>query len=243
MDGIASRSVLLLVAHLSYLNNSVEFQDARSLDSFKWYKGLYAYSRPGEEDLEERELGPDGDLVASMISTAVIPRLCKVVEGGAFDVYSHIHVRRMIDLAEEVEASLDPANPKFEVRKPVIGYGICYSIRGTQTLLRSASSVFQSAVAESEGLLAPHKDARHRPAGFDPEAITARRRFLARRVKLLRNLLRWRKYAGDRFGLGLLVGRLVEASILEMAKGGWEVGGEEVARKVSESSFTKRCVS
>ena len=79
------------------------------MDSFKWYKGLYSYSRPssiGEED-GEAELGPDGDLVAAMISTAVIPRICKILEGGALDPYSERHIKRMVDLAEEVEASVE----------------------------------------------------------------------------------------------------------------------------------------
>ena len=92
------------------------FQDQRNLHDFKWYKGLYEYCRPGEGAVEDRELGPDGDLVASMVSTAVIPMICKVIEGGALDVYSQKHILRMVDLAEEIEASLDPGNIKFQVR-------------------------------------------------------------------------------------------------------------------------------
>ncbi|KAF6746074.1 hypothetical protein DFP72DRAFT_1152905 [Ephemerocybe angulata] len=72
-------------------------EDARSLDSFKWYKDLYEYLRPATDgsadDEEERELGPDGDLVASMTSTTLIPRVCKVIEGEALDVYSESHFR------------------------------------------------------------------------------------------------------------------------------------------------------
>ena len=92
------------------------FQDQRNLHDFKWYKGLYEYCRPGEGAVEDRELGPDGDLVASMISTAVIPMICKVIEGGALDAYSQKHIVRMVDLAEEIEASLDPGNIKFQVQ-------------------------------------------------------------------------------------------------------------------------------
>lgn len=65
--------------------------------------------------LEERELGPDGDLVTSMVSTAVIPLICKLVDGGALDVYSSRHIRRMVDLAEEVEASVEQGGGKFQV--------------------------------------------------------------------------------------------------------------------------------
>ncbi len=80
------------------------------MDSFAWYKGLYEYSRPDGE-----ELGSDGDLVSSMITTAIIPRICKILEGGALDVYSEKHVKRMVDFTEEVEASVEPNNVKIQV--------------------------------------------------------------------------------------------------------------------------------
>jgi len=64
---------------------------------------LYEYCRPDGEDA----VGPEGDLVSSMISTAVIPRLAKVIQGGSMDAYSLRHIRRVIDLAEEVQASVD----------------------------------------------------------------------------------------------------------------------------------------
>ena len=53
--------------------------------------------------------------MASMISSAIIPRLCKLVEGGALDVYSARHIRRMVHLAEEVEASVEDGNAKLQV--------------------------------------------------------------------------------------------------------------------------------
>lgn len=51
-----------------------------------------------------------------MISTTVIPRIVAVLASGAFDVYSGRHVRRVVDLAEEVEASVDEGNAKLQVR-------------------------------------------------------------------------------------------------------------------------------
>ena len=50
-----------------------------------------------------------------MISTAVIPRICKLLESGALDVYSKHHIRRAIDLFQEVEASVDGENTKLQV--------------------------------------------------------------------------------------------------------------------------------
>lgn len=191
-------------------------EDQRNLHDFKWYKGLYEYCRPGEGTaVEDRELGPDGDLVASMVSTAVIPMICKVIEGGALDVYSQKHIVRMVDLAEEIEASLDPGNIKF------------------QSLLKSVVLSFQSAVVETETLLAKYKTAQQSVPAFNPDAIPGRRRFLSRRVKLLRNVLRWRKYTGERFGLNLLIGRLVEGCISGVAESGWDVGGEQISRIVA----------
>ncbi|KAF8631700.1 hypothetical protein AX15_002248 [Amanita polypyramis BW_CC] len=188
-------------------------ESSRSLDSFKWYKTIYEYTRPGSPDVEERELGPDGDLVASMISSAIIPRLRKLIEGGALDVYSTRHIRRMVHLAEELDASVEEGNAKL------------------QMLLRSTLTRFESAIADTETLVSIYKSTT-RGVPFDPEIIPARRRFLARRVKLLQNLLRWRKHTGERFGIGLLATRFVEGCVIDVALSGWDVGGEEFARQV-----------
>ena len=85
------------------------------LDSFKWYAALYKYSRPSSGDAMDEDdiLGPDGDLVSAMISSSVVPRLYKIIRGGGYDVYSSKHMRSLIDLAEQVEASATP--DKFEV--------------------------------------------------------------------------------------------------------------------------------
>lgn len=91
--------------------------ESKSLDAFRWYSSLYEYSRPPAERDEDEgpELGPDGDLVSAMISTAIVPRLCRIIEAGAFDPYSTKALRRIVDLAEQVEASLEQNNQKFQV--------------------------------------------------------------------------------------------------------------------------------
>ncbi|KAG5653109.1 hypothetical protein H0H81_002256 [Sphagnurus paluster] len=193
--------------------------DSRSLDSFKWYQGLYVYSRPGDGEMGENPLGPDGDLVASMISTAVIPRLSVLMAGGALDPYSEVHIKRAIDLVEEVEATVAEGNAKLQV------------------LIKSIMTSFQTAITDTEAVLAKFKAAQIRPPTFDPEAIPARRRFLARRIKLLRNLLRWRKHTGEHDGLGALAKRLVGNCFIDVARSGWEVGGEELARTVASLSL------
>ncbi|KAI0699950.1 nineteen complex-related protein 2-domain-containing protein [Cerioporus squamosus] len=188
----------------------------RSLDSFSWYKSLYIYSRPSDpDDEEEPELGPDGDLVSAMITTALIPRFCRILEGGGLDAYSATDIRRLIDLMEETEISVDRQNQKFEL------------------LLKSVHTVFTAAVEATETTLAPFLEL-NQPR-FDPAAIPARKRFLTRRYKLLRNLLQWRKHAGDRYGLGALATRLVTSSMMPVAESGWEVGGEDTMRKVVQA--------
>ncbi|KAF7314405.1 GC-rich sequence DNA-binding factor-like protein [Mycena kentingensis (nom. inval.)] len=186
-------------------------KEQRSLDSFDWFHGIYAYSRPNGEDL-----GPDGDLVASMISTAVIPRMCKLVDGGVLDVYSDAEVRRAVDIAEELEASVEPGNAKFLV------------------YLKAVLAVFQAAISETEKLVANFKSSV--PAGiasFDPAAIPARSRFLNRRLKLLKNLVRWRRYSGGkRFVTDVDVKRMADL-ITSLAEGGWD-GGQSVKEQVRE---------
>lgn len=51
-----------------------------------------------------------------MVSTAIIPRICKVLEAGGLDVYSERHIRRIIDLFEEIEASVEGESVKLQVR-------------------------------------------------------------------------------------------------------------------------------
>ena len=87
-------------------------QDQRSFDSFDWYNGLYQYSMTNENG------GPaEGDLASSMVSTAMVPRLCKIIEGGGFNPYSMKDVRTATDLVEQVEIAVrDAASLKFQVR-------------------------------------------------------------------------------------------------------------------------------
>jgi len=62
-------------------------------------------------------LSAEGDLASSMVSTALVPRLCKIVEAGGFNPYSMKDVRTAVDLVEQVEVAVrDTANLKFQVR-------------------------------------------------------------------------------------------------------------------------------
>jgi GC-rich sequence DNA-binding factor len=97
-------------------------------------------------------------------------------------------------------------------------------------LLKSVQISFQKALNETDGLVSKYmilNDPR-----FDPETIPARRRFLARRIKLLQNIIRWRKYTGEKFGIGELSTKLLTNCILPVAESGWDVGGEEYIHKV-----------
>ncbi|KAF9649765.1 hypothetical protein BDM02DRAFT_3094186 [Thelephora ganbajun] len=194
------------------------FQDQRSFDSFDWYNGLYQYSMTNENAGQAEgntTSSAEGDLASSMVSTAVVPRLCKIIEGGGFNPYSMKDVRTAADLVEQVEIAVrDTANLKF------------------QMLLKSVLVVFQSAVDAEEQLIGPYLKV-NQPR-FDPEAIPARERYLNRRVKLVQTLLRWRKRSGQGSGVESLVKRVVDVVIVPVADGGWGVGGEECLRKVME---------
>jgi GC-rich sequence DNA-binding factor len=70
------------------------------------------------------------------------------------------------------------------------------------------------------------------PSTFDPESISGRQRYLRRIVKLVHNILKWRRYTKERDGLGLIVTGLVGDALFPLARSGWEAGGEEVIRDV-----------
>lgn len=98
-------------------------------------------------------------------------------------------------------------------------------------ILKCVHAVFDSDTSNAEELLTPFVKLNQPP--FDPEAAPARQRLLTRVIKLLENMLQWRKYAGDKDAAinGLCV-RLVNNCILPIAESGWEVGGEGKVRQV-----------
>ncbi|KAG1872371.1 GCFC-domain-containing protein [Suillus subalutaceus] len=187
------------------------FETSHTLDEFSWCASLHEYCGDKDDGLEP-DTGPNDDLVSAMISTAVVPFICKVVEAGALDSYSALNTRNMINLAEQVEASIGHDNHKF------------------QMLLKSVYSVFERSVSTSESLIAPFV-ALNRPV-FNPDVIAARRRLLRHASKFLETLIRWRKYTGEKLGIGDLCIRHMNNIVLPIAESGWEVGGEEITREM-----------
>lgn len=104
------------VIHCSVISLLICPKSSKNLDEFSWYSALHDYSHTADANLEESELSPSSDLVSEMLSTAVVPRICKMLEGGAFDPYSSRSARRMIDITEQVEASIGSDHHKFTVR-------------------------------------------------------------------------------------------------------------------------------
>lgn len=124
---------------------------------------------------------------------------------------------------------------------------VCPPLKGTnadliankQALLKSVYTVFDRATLQTEELIARSKDAAPRQPVFDPEAIPARSRFLARRIKLVQNLMRWRKFTGEMLGAGEMASRLVDGCIRSVAEEGWDVGGEAAMQKVRRGSVQR----
>jgi GC-rich sequence DNA-binding factor len=108
-------------------------------------------------------------------------------------------------------------------------------------LLRAVLTTFQTAIADTEQLVEKYKLATSAggAAAFDPASIPARTRFLNRRTKLLRNIIKWRKYTGERFGIRESISRLVEGSIADIARGGWD-GGQMFIDEVRPLNISKR---
>ncbi|KAI6168777.1 hypothetical protein EDD17DRAFT_1750374 [Pisolithus thermaeus] len=70
-----------------------------------------------------------------MVSTAVVPHFCKLLDSRGFDPYSVRDVKRIIDVPEQVEVSI--CSHKILM------------------ILKSMHSVFENATAAAETLLSP----------------------------------------------------------------------------------------
>jgi GC-rich sequence DNA-binding factor len=197
---------------------------AQELDAFGWFRALHAFARP---DGEDGELGPEGDLAAAMVGTAAVPRTVRLLEAGALDPYDAGAVRRAAEFAEQVEA-LCGREAKYEVRPAPVGE--TWADRAGQMYIAAVSAVFAREVTAFEARAAPFVRTGG-AARFDPGAIPARRRVIARVGKLVRGAVRWRRVAG---AVGTLERAVAAALVLavRLAEGGWDVGGEEGVRKV-----------
>ncbi|KAI0036544.1 nineteen complex-related protein 2-domain-containing protein [Vararia minispora EC-137] len=192
------------------------FDSSSSLDDFKWYSALHDYTHSSAgSDGNGQDKADSDDLVSSMITTTVIPRIVRIIENGGFDPWSAKNVRRVIDFAEELETTIDRTDLKF------------------QMLFKAVTSAFRSAVDLSISSQRPHL--LQSRSQFDPESVPARLRLLSHQRKLLSNLLRWKKYAGSLSGVDELAASLVNQGMLPIAESGWDVGGEETMREVSHA--------
>jgi GC-rich sequence DNA-binding factor len=110
-----ARGGLIIFGHETLAQHN--YQTSQSLDEFSWCVSLHEYSRSrgDEDDAGGLDIGPADDLVSAMISTAIVPLICKLVEAGALDPYSTVDTRHMINVAEQVEAFIGQDNHKFQV--------------------------------------------------------------------------------------------------------------------------------
>ncbi|CDZ96197.1 Transcriptional regulators binding to the GC-rich sequences [Phaffia rhodozyma] len=195
---------------------------SETLDHFPFYTSLHHYSRPpiphdeDDDDLMEDEkppLGPEGDLVASILKNTVLPRLTKVFEsGGAFDPYSGVQTRRAVDLVELLEEGVGKDSARF------------------QTFVKALLTSFNSLLETLSSLTMACRQGSPPPA-FNPLSFSSRTRFLSRVLKVIKNALAFHSYEPSQ--VGRLVEGLVEVGRM-VAELGWEEegGGREWGAKV-----------
>jgi len=170
---------------------------------------------------EEPPLGIDGDLVSSMVSSMVVPLLTKSFDAGTYDPYSTSQTRKAIDLADVIADLTGKDSRKFTA------------------LLKSVLAVYHTHLLELSASIngLTSNDARPSPS-FDPGSRIAMGRYTRRRMKLLKNMLVWRRQAPGE--VGELAGRLVGEVLRPILGRSWEGGGKEMAMKVGLQDSSNR---
>jgi hypothetical protein len=164
---------------------------------------------------DEPPLGSDGDLVLSIMTSTILPRLT-VVFGtpGAYDPYSSGQTRRAVDLLEQIESLFEGApHARFTA------------------LVNAVLAPFQHALGTLSTLLTL-AHAGSPPPAFNPNAFAARLRFLGRLSKLVRNAAALRSWARE--PVAQIVDGLVGLG-QRLAESGWEDeqgGGKRWAEKL-----------
>jgi GC-rich sequence DNA-binding factor len=171
-----------------------------------------------DED-DEPALGPDGDLVPEIVSKAVIPLLIRQFSSsptgnsGGYDPYSSSETRRAVDLLEHIEELLGSEKRSFQ--------SLVAAVLSPFTPLSGALTELSS----TPGVVVPLPPSSH----STPDRSL--KRFLARLMKLLRNLLAFLPFSPMR--VPELANELVEVGRLVAEKeGNWEMGGKVWAGRV-----------
>lgn len=169
-----------------------------------------------EED--EPRLGPDGDLVPAMVSSAVTVLITKCVEVGGYDLYSAGQARRLTDLVDMVGEYTGKENSKY---KAILRAVLSTFNAQIDSLIEKVSNITQSNASQD-------------PPAFDPATRTSLMSFNHRQIKLVRNLLAWKRYVpmGD---LNTLVAKLVSGAMRAGIQKHWDSGGSDLATRVSNS--------
>ncbi|ORX37954.1 nineteen complex-related protein 2-domain-containing protein [Kockovaella imperatae] len=198
------------------------FRDSTSLESFTWFTALHEYCHPretngmnGDIDMEgDPPLSPEGDLVVDMVAKAVVPLLNKIIQSGGYDAYSSMQTRKALDLVEVVRDLVGPENKKY------------------LSLLSAVFGVFTQSITNLSDLITAcsRPDAIPPPA-FDPASRFATQRFARKCIKLLRNIVFWRRCSTREVQdlVNLLVGEVLRPVLTKT----WEGGGKEMAEKIA----------
>ncbi|WFD18042.1 hypothetical protein MCAP1_000254 [Malassezia caprae] len=139
------------------------------LDGFAWEAGLSAYV-----DRASVPQGGDDEALATLVSSAVVPRLMTLAELGAYDPFSTEETQAVLALCEQVSYLLDPQQRRF------------------QSLIQAYMDVFASHVQALGTVLRAPPTIPGAP--MHPDVPRARQRIAAVLCGLAGNLLRWAVY-------------------------------------------------
>lgn len=198
-------------------------QSDTTLDSFRYYRGLYNYSRPRQEDEDDdddaMDLEPDvaseGDLAVEMVSKTVVPLIIRALEAGTYDPYSAAQTRKLRDLVDFIGILLGESTKKY------------------QTLTKAVLGVYQAHIFELSATVAGAAGPiATRAPPYNPAARSAMQRFVRRRSKLLSNLQQLRRLAPAE--VADLCARVVSVVLRPVLARTWaDGGGDEMGAEVS----------
>ena len=197
---------------------SADIQSAQPLESFTWFRALHNYCHPprigeDEEMDDEAGLGPEGDLIPDMVNKTIAPLLTKAFEAGAYDPYSAPQTRQAVDLVDVVrELSGKDSRKHADLLKAVLNIF-------HEHLLDLASQV--SACMSGDAVP---------PPAAHPDSSAALRRFVHRRVKLLKNMLLWSREAPTE--IREFINRLASEILRPILERNWEGEGGTLGQLV-----------
>ncbi|MBW0471772.1 hypothetical protein O181_011487 [Austropuccinia psidii MF-1] len=211
------------------LKNWAKSDDKCGIENWEWRKGLEVFDHEAQAKSLDQGFSESESVIAAMISTVIIPFLSTIIK-CSYDPFSGQATTKSLELVEQVGYVIETnGNPTYD------------------TFVSSFLCCFESSVYELKHLVGSKQELiESLGSQIGMDGIRARQRFLRKCLKLLKQGVRWKRFASQAYWIdgstsnkekaislkSLLIEQLLGEIMLPILLVAWQTGGKEIAEQI-----------